>query len=175
MTKFWDFYQVKWTGGNGQTRYGLVDHGEKSQKLFIKGQVIVEDAIIPKFYKLSTKELTPLNGYPTELDKYVKAEHEKAEAASELLPPGPQIGKIFALGVADGYATYVITKVTARTITVEWRGFCPDRWTDTVLGWGGAFPRRVIENIVGRDDKLRKFFGKEKVKRLTKDNIKELL
>lgn len=150
MDEFWDFYQVKWTDKDGRTRYGLVSHGGKSKELLKKGQLIVEDAILPKSYVVAVKDLTQIKtSYPTELDRYVENEQKKASEKSDLLPPGPQVGKIFMLPAADGYATYIIAKVTARTVTVEWRGFCPDRWTDPVLGWGGTFPRRAIEDIVG--------------------------
>ena len=57
-------------------------------------------------------------------------------------------GKLFSVGVGDGCAFYVVTRVTKKTATVEWRGYHMDRWYDQVLGGGGTFPIDCIEPLV---------------------------
>jgi len=146
-------HKLKFTGPKGETRYGIFREAEKGERRPRKGFVFVDDAILPKCFEVSETLIVDLPpDFGGEYDKYVEAEWKKAEAHSKRLPKGLRPGKLFAVGVADGYAYYVVTRVTKRTVTVEWRGFHLDRWTDQVLGWGGSFPLSAIEPLVCRAD-----------------------
>jgi hypothetical protein len=146
--KLMDYYQVAWIDATGQKRYGVAQHYNKeAEKAFKQGFLLVSDAVLPVADRVA---LSVVRRLPTEFggeyDKYIDAAHKEAVQTSEAVKQfGP--GKLFSVGVADGSAWYVVTKVTKTTATVEWRGFCPDRYTDQVLGWGGSFPRRSIEPL----------------------------
>jgi hypothetical protein len=170
-----DRYQVKWTGKNGKVRYGIyrTEHGSHKPP---KGKAIVDDAVLPVCDLVPEKDLVdiPHNFRPVqnsdgetvndcEYDRFIAQAYSAAEKLSESLGEGLKVNKLFAVGVADGRAWYVVTRVTKTTVRVQWRGFCPDRYTDQVLGWGGSFPRRAIEPLVAREDGLRRLFGKRKV------------
>ena len=96
-----------------------------------------------------------------EYQQYVRAEAKKACALSDSLPPGVQVGKMFSIGVGDGQADYVVTKVMRSNCQVEWRGFSMDRWTDHHFGWGGSFPIKDIARYVGQAEAMAKLFGKK--------------
>lgn len=83
-------------------------------------------------------------------DEYRVREHVAAELLSYKLGKVQKLqkGQMFAVGVADGSAYYVVTKVNPKTCDVEWRGFCPDRWVDQVLGYGCRQPRQQIERLI---------------------------
>jgi len=141
-----DHYQVKFQR-DGKTIYGVADTCDI--ELARKGQLLVADAILPKTYLVPESAVTdvPMEPFPDEMHKFVEAELEKAQAASDALT-GLVPGKLFALGVGDGHAWYVVTKVSKTRCAIEWRGFCIDRYTDHILGWGGSFQRSIIERLV---------------------------
>lgn len=143
-----DYYQVTWIGPNGQKLYGVVNRYDTEAELAYKdGYLIVSDAILPVVERVALAAVKKLPmDFGGEYDQYVEAEHKKAMATSDAVQ-GFGVGKLFSLGVGDGSAWYVITKVGKKNVTVEWRGFCMDRWTDQLLGWGGSFPRRSIEPL----------------------------
>lgn len=159
MSKLMDYYQVAWTDAKGRTRYGVVNTSEEAHEEFKRGYLIVSDAIVPGSDVVELKKARKLKAeFQGEYDKYVEKALEEATRLSNSID-GLAPGKLFNIGVGDGYAWYVVTKVTPKNVTVEWRGFCMDRWTDQVLGWEGTFPRRAIEPLVKRADGLRKIFG----------------
>lgn len=153
-----EHYQVKFTDANGRVYYGIYRGPVKGKK----GYCTVDDAVIPQPWCVPESMLVdiPLGDYEnSEYNKFVNKEYEKARKLSKSLGAGLKVGKLFDTSVADGRAYYVVTKVGKKNVTVEWRGFCLDRYTEQVLGWGGSFPAHVIERMVGMQDALAKIFG----------------
>lgn len=139
-----DLYQVKFVASDGKIRYGIVD--QFPDKKPPKGHLCVEDATLPKLYFIPEKALTSIaTDFGGEYDKFVDSEHEKAIKVSEACKRKLMVGAMFSCGVADGSAYYVVTKVGKTKVTIEWRGFCGDRYVHDVFGWGGSFPRNQIE------------------------------
>jgi hypothetical protein len=87
-------------------------------------------------------------------------EWKKARAISDRCD-GVEVGAMFSIGVADGSAWYVIVKVNPKTVDVEWRGFCPDRWRDHHFGNGGRFDKSDVERYVRADQGLKKLFARK--------------
>ena len=150
-------YIIKWQSG-GEWRYGIFQKQEGET-------VIVADAIKPVQIRLPAKDAIDVDfsGYPTEYDTWLEKVCEEAFKRSEALQEGVVVGKLFHLPVGDGSAHYEIVAVKAKTVTVEWRGYCPDRWTDHWLGWGGNFSKAKIAEIIRREEGLRKLFARQPV------------
>jgi hypothetical protein len=178
-----DWYQVKWRpiGSKKKWRYGTVDsYHDGANDMWECGMVRINDMIKP-FYddvSISDTEMEHLSLSIGRESRRVDPEtgnvcfgewgwvqeqsRKRAVKKSQSVSPGKLVGKLFSVSVADGYASYVVTKEAAETATVEWRGFNPDSYTDQVLGWGGQFPRHVIERLVKAEDALRALFDKAK-------------
>lgn len=145
-------YKVKWTE-NGITRYGIY-RDPRHSPASAEGLVRVDDLIEGVYHEVPEADLvdvprgTPETRYRDEADLWVEAQLAEAEARSDAID-GLGVGKMFTVGVADGCAFYVVTKVNKKTVDVEWRGYHPDRWTDQMMGFGGRFPRENIERFTG--------------------------
>lgn len=136
--------------------YVLFNYDDKAFKK--DRSLVVEDAIDGRMTLIPFKEiksgrvlLTSIkdemgNLFDNEYDKFMDKEFKKAERKSKRVKG--LVGKMISLGVADGCAYYVVTHATAKKVQIEWRGFCPDRWTDRVLGYGGSFDKSLIERLV---------------------------
>ncbi len=151
-TKVSDYYRIKYTDPKGVVHYGIVDSADEAAKRrFNQGVLRVDDAVLPTYMDIPVGAAIPVEfstDYANdEYNKYLDAELEKAQRVSDRAGNGLRVGKLIAVGVADGSAWYVVTKVNKTTACIEWRGFCPDRWHDQVLGWGGSFPKRRIESL----------------------------
>lgn len=152
-----DHYQVKWTDRKGKVGYGIVGYEKASRP----GWVVVEDAILPITFEVPEKVLVDIKSkigtYDHKKDRWVNGDEfmtfvedafEKARAVSDAIPEGEvRPGSLFKVGVGDGYAHYVVTKVGPRSISYELRNFCPDRWVANVLGHAGSLPRKNIEHL----------------------------
>ena len=155
--------QVKWLDGS-QTRYGLC-YGKYgsffSKKEPRPGYVFVNEALTGRMHEVPEVNLTDIPAYfgtynqktgefenQDEYHTYVQNELKKALEISDKAGPGLQVGKLFAVGVADGTAWYVVTQVNKRNCNIEWRGYDFDRYRDQVLGWGGNIPKKNIEHLV---------------------------
>ena len=82
-------------------------------------------------------------------------EHFKAEMAkSKAQGPGMVVGKIFNIGVADGYAYYEVVRVNKKTVRIKWRkDLCLDEYCYYGWGEGGSFDKALIEHkIIGQDN-----------------------
>lgn len=164
--RFEDFrpYRVKVEIPDG-TFYGHVDTLPRARAYFNRGDCVVQHAIIPKSYVIPISCITEIPysrdpiGNPDEYDRHVRDEYERANTLSNSLGDSFAPGRLFSIGVADGQAWYVVTKVGSKNCTVEWRGFCCDGYRDQILEWGGSFPRRVIEPLARRHAGLRSIFG----------------
>jgi hypothetical protein len=94
----------------------------------------------------------------TEYDRYINDAYKKAIKKSDAAGKGMVKDKLFTIPVADGSAWYVVTKVNKKSVKIEWRGFCPDQWTDPTLGYGGSFPHNCIEQHCEWADVRKKMF-----------------
>jgi hypothetical protein len=160
-------YQVKWTDAAG-THYGIyVERKYASNKDTYKGVpagvAVVEDSILPKLLTVPEKDLVDLPcDFGGEYDKHVDAECEKAIKASDAITSGVAVGSLFFLPVADGKASYVVTRVGKATCDVEWRGYGGlDRYIDRWLGWGRKkMPLADIKHEVEGNRAMDKLFSK---------------
>ena len=166
-------YQVKFQRG-GKTHYGIVrNYDDTAKEAAKRGELIVDDAVLPVAYRVKESDVTDIEMKFGRLDlasgrfvdsdeyhTYVGDEYAKAEKLSKSLGKGVKVGKLFAIGVADGSASYVVTKVNKKTCKVEWRGFCLDRWVDHWLGYGKTVPLKDIERYVGAEEALADIFGR---------------
>ena len=155
--------QVKWLDGS-QVRYGICygTYGSYHSKNMPRpGHVYVGEAISGRMYEIPEVNLTDIpfdygkfnheTGEFENCDEYhthVQNEYKKAAMVSKALGPGLKLGKLFSIGVADGAAWYVVTAITKKSCTIEWRGYDFDRYQDQILRWGGKFPRNCIEPLV---------------------------
>lgn len=140
---------------NGETKYGEVrQYCEDGKKAIAKGEYIVDDAILPVAYRIKMNEATEIPMRWDMLDEYqayVKQCFKDAANLSDQLGDKVTVGKLFALGVADGCAWYIVTKVNRKTCVVEWRGFELDRYTDRWLGYGKKINITDVQPyVVGR-------------------------
>jgi hypothetical protein len=147
------FLHVRWTDEDGDVRYGTVETYDDESEGLWPGAVMVSDCIYPVRHPLPLERvesfLTHNYGKDTrwdafEADAHREAEYRKAAEKSDALPDGCHVGKLFSVGVADGCAWYVITRVSAKSVHLEWRGYHCDNYHDQVLGWGGSFPKSKI-------------------------------
>ena len=135
-------------------QYGIVDqYGDDAEKEWkTRKTLIIEDSVIgasflidPKQFEIVKIEFSMDFGND-EYDKHVEQrffDAMKTHNKSKTLK-----GKMFSVGVGDGSAYYVVTKVTKTKATIAWRGFSPDRWVDHFLGYGGSFDRDRIESMI---------------------------
>jgi len=156
--------QVKFTGDDGETHFG--EYPEEIGKQLYK----VNDVLFPVYHEVKESQLTVIPRGPwdpkimdhnDELGRYMHDAFEQAkkdaEAAGEF-----GVGSLFAIGVADGQAWYVVTKVNKKTCDVEWRGFGADRYTDHFFGWGRKkVPIEDVKPYTKRFSGLNKLFGKK--------------
>lgn len=172
-------YQVKFQR-DGKTIFGIVRYASSldkdAQAAKARGEVIVDDAVFPVAYRVKEADLTDIKSEFGSLDpktrefvggdelrQYVQAELKKAVEADEKVKDGVGVGSMFRVGVADGYASYVVTKVNKKkTCKVEWRGFCADRWTDHHFGWGGTFKLDDVARYVESERATNRIFAKKK-------------
>jgi len=135
-------YQVKFTNPKTkETVYGVVRSYFGNEKRPPKGMAKVDDSLYPRCYLVPESELTevvnPHDWRNCEIQKFIDADFMKAKKHADSLPANKIVaGKIFDIGVADGCAWYIITKVNKKTCNVEWRGWGGgDRYTDHYFGW----------------------------------------
>jgi hypothetical protein len=168
-------YKVKWTDKvSGGIMFGIVDtYSDEAKKAKDEGLAVVSDAVLPKSYFVPEDDLIDIeNVWPSynretgqfeggdAYEQHVQTMAKLAADLSDGLPDDKlRVGHSFRVGVADGFATYVVTKVNKKTCEIEWRGFCADRYTDQILGWGGTFQIDVILPQVQRERKMAKLFG----------------
>jgi len=164
-----DHYQIKFRakGKKGTWMYGIFQtFGEDVKELWKTRQVLIADAVLPETYQVPYNEIEIVDiplGIPEydketgtfkpgdELDEYAQKEYKKAKekaAKSKTLKD-----KLFKVGVADGYAMYIVIKENKKTVKVEWRGFAGgDRYTDSVLGWECTVDKDRIAQMVKREE-----------------------
>lgn len=171
-----DRYQVRYEW-KGETRYGIARTHEKSSKA---GFIVIDDAILPMAVEVKDDSKVvdipfgkdfptydPNTGYilkgGSEYDLYVDKASREADKVSKAAGKGVVVGKLFNIGVADGHATYIVTKVTKTKATVEWRGFGGgDRYTDHFFGFGPkTVPIKDVQQYIGRQEGMADYFEKK--------------
>ena len=166
-----DHYQVKFPF-NGAIKYGIANIFEKPSK---KGHVVVSDAVTPERYLVPENILIDIphgnylpyseNGPDTdsEYDQYIFEEMQKAEKIAKGLKGKTYVGALFQIGVADGYAAYVVTRVKGSKCDVEWRSFGGgDRYTDHYFGWGRKGMKLAdVVRYIDCDRAMKKLFSKK--------------
>ena len=186
-------YLVKYPSPALGLTYGVAEsYSDEAKACAAKGQVLIAHAIYPGHDVVPEKDVIDLphefmkGTYDGELHMYVggdehrnyisimQALHDVYE--SRLTRDKLCVGHQFHLGVGDGYANYVVTKVARTNCQVEWRGFCLDRWHDRLFGWGGSFRRRDVEPLVGIGRKsLGSLFGHDKITKAIEKRLPELV
>jgi len=158
-----NWYQVKYryNGSTGPWSYGIVDQYSKEAKQCWKsGDLVIEDAILSRRYRVPKNgfEIRPLGfNIRGEYDKFVEKEFKKALAHSKRTRC--LVGKLFRMGVGDGYAFYVVKDIKKNQVEIEWRSYQGDRYYDQALGGGGWFPKSMILRLVRMEDAMREIFG----------------
>ena len=161
----WMTQNVRWKGQDGVARYGMVTHHPDSNKLFKQGKLVIEDMVLPIhsiIYITQVDKVLDFGGGNFDEYapyKYAEEKFQEALVISQALPKGLHVGKLFRMGVADGYACYVVTKVNKTMAEVEWRGYAPDKYYDQVLGGGGTFPKKIISRLVEGEEMMNDIFG----------------
>lgn len=161
-----EHYQVKFTDTLGNVYYGIVDgYSQEARDAKAEGYLLIEDAILPIRYKAKESNVTDIKldfNPDNEYESYIQTELQKAQELSDSLPDGVHKGSLFSVGVADGAAYYVVTKVNKKTCTIEWRGFGGDRYYDHYFRSGGKFPIEDIARYVGFERGMKSIFGNSK-------------
>jgi hypothetical protein len=152
------------THPDGTVTYGLLFNHEwhRGWEAPPAGHIYSEDLITGEVSVVAESQVSDFDyGTPEHkaMRAYMDAAYDEAKAKSDALGNQLKAGKLFSVGVGDGRAFYVVTKVNPKTCDIAWRGFCPDRYTDQVLGWGGRMPRERIERLVVRQDAIDSVFG----------------
>ena len=82
--------------------------------------------------------------------------HFDAEIAkSDALDKGLVKGKIFNIGVADGYSYYEIVKVNKTTVRIKWReDLCCDKYQYYAWGEGCNVPIHLVEHLITAAENL---------------------
>lgn len=168
-------YQVRFQRA-GTIHYGIVrSYGKEVEAAKARGLLIVEDAVLPVAYEVREADVVDLEvKLPgrfdsatglyvdlSEYDTYVQEAWKAAKAVSDAVASGVCVGSMFTIGVGDGSAHYVVTKVNKKTCRVEWRGFCADRWRDHHFGMGGSFKLEDVARYVESDRAMARLFGKK--------------
>ncbi len=92
-----------------------------------------------------------MNDYFKKFDAHFKAEMDKSQA----LPKGLVKGKIFQIGVADGYAYYEVVRVYKNTVRIKWRkDLSLDEYCYFGWGAGGLVDIRLIDQRVRGMDNI---------------------
>lgn len=168
--------QFQW---NGKTKYGTIrsaSFDDEAKKLKQKGFLLIDDAVLPLCYEVPDDENVVKIPYVRpewdrhtgevikgdDFDKHVAEQSRIANEKAASLPDDKLcVGHLFKIGVADGYANYVVTKVNKKTCKVEWRGFFCDDYHCQVLGIGGTFQKDRIWGLVKSGIGLAKLFAKK--------------
>ena len=180
MDKIPDLYQVKWRkAGSRKWNFGIVDrYGEEAEKAWASSHaILVDGAILPVanwvYYDKDEIVEIPLSSEwdkktQTMKDEYSQHTHKEYVKAQEKSKKATGLtGKMFSMGVADGAAYYVVVKENKKTVKIEWRGFCPDRYFDHFLGWGGTFQKDRIERMIRAEEGLSTLFAKTREEEIT--------
>ena len=68
------------------------------------------------------------------------------------------IGRVYRVGVADGYASYLVYKVNKSSVKVLHLAM-GDAWQDHAVSPSGSLPLRLAKQAISRTDAFAEFFG----------------
>ena len=166
-------YNVRYTltaGPHAGTRYGTVRnyYGSKTDAPILtaaeKGCLVVDDMILPHCFEVPEVLCVDIASFDDKgMRDFEKAAYKAAVAIAEKLPPGVQVGKMFSIGVADGKAPYIVTRMAGTKCDVEWRGWHNgDRYTDHFFGWGRKnIPVSTVLKYVRQEEGMAALFRKK--------------
>lgn len=157
-------YMVKWAS-IGEFSFKGYEYGtiamNQNEYETEPGHVAVYHDVMPNWVSIKESELIDVDYkemYSVSDELYAIAVKE-----AQRLPKGVLCkGKMFSVHVADGSATYIVTRANKKTCNVEWRGYGnPDGYTDQILGYGmKSVPRDRIECQVAWFDKQQEMYAK---------------
>ena len=105
-------------------------------------------------------------GWSERFDAKMKRQQELMD---ELVPLARRLGTLKGRTVrfpmADSYALYLVTKVNAKTVRLQWLDYC-DAWIDDRLGKGGNISYKYVQNQVAFDDHWTAMVEKRKLENL---------
>ena len=96
-------------------------------------------------------------------DRYEKwNKHFEAEIAkSAALPKGVVVGKVFGIGVADGYAYYEVVRVNKKTVRIKWReDITLDSYQYFAWGTGCSVPAHLVASLIGHEEIIAAYTNK---------------
>jgi hypothetical protein len=172
MSELKDFYLVKWKNTEHpeipvKNWFGIVRTyafdktlNKQIQDAWAKGYVAVDDCIfnICTLRKLSDVIQVKF-GSDSEEDLFHSTVYKHYEDKE---PSKFGVGSMFSIEIADGRATYLITKVNKTSVKIEWFGAHNlDRYIDHHFGWGGTFPINNIKRYVEADYAMKKLFSRK--------------
>lgn len=150
-------------------RYGIVqEYAGDAKELTSRGLVCVTCAIANQDYEvpvLAVQDIAHVYGrfHPetgvfwggNEVDDFVALCQLYSRIVEAKLPAGKFCaGRQFAVGVADGSANYVVTKVHRVNCVIAWRAWGADRYFDHHFLGGGTFPIADIKRYVHLGSKV---------------------
>lgn len=146
-----DLYAVSYIKPDTQEKsYGYVRQfftgtsSKEERAIHKRGNLVVDDSVTPECYEIPKASVKAVDFKV--IDKHVYDTYLKVKTAS---PKIFGVGSLFSMPVADGQASYIVTRINKTTTKIEWRGFGGgDRYTDRCLGWGGSFPTTMIKKLV---------------------------
>jgi len=157
-----DWYRVKlWFKSNPKmVRFAKFErYGEDSEKHWREGNALFADAItghlflVPHQHPELVVEKQPFDWgerdpetdmeISTEYDRHINEAYKEAVKLHKKAGKGVKKNKLCSIGVADGMAVYVITKVNKKTCKIEWRAFGGgDDYVDRRWGYQSTIPIR---------------------------------
>ena len=136
-----DFYHAKiWFKENPKiVRFAKIEKYDSDAEAHWKdGNILCADAVTGEPFLVPNRDDLMIENQPfnwrerdpktgldngTEYDRYVNEAYKKALKAHKAAGEGVKKDKLLSIGVADGSASYVIVKVNAKTVKIEWRAF----------------------------------------------------
>jgi hypothetical protein len=161
---------------NGEKRFGVIAFDKaKPGNVFIddavlpfRVEVLDDDNVVDIPHSLTSKTDFPVYDRDTGLlvsggndfDRFVSNAYTQAQAASKAAGKGVAVNKLFSIGVADGKAVYVVTKIRGDRVTVEWRGFGGgDRYTDHYFGYGKTVSKADVAKYIRGEEGMAAVFA----------------
>lgn len=144
-------------------RIGSVNvYHKEAESLWKDKKYVVSDVITGDLFAILVSEVIPVCDRDAKIDNlpldlvidiaWRERWEEQAQKVNDALTRFG-VGAKFSIGVADGSANYVVTKVNKKTCVVAWRGFGADDYYDHHFGGGGTFPIADVSRYCrfGRD------------------------
>jgi hypothetical protein len=100
-----------------------------------------------------------VNGW-TDMENKMKMQDQIMDKLEDLAKSNNTLlGRTMRFPMADSYSYYIITKVSKRTVKLEWIDYC-DGWVEPRLGKSGCLDLSYVKETFEIKNKLDKLFGK---------------